>query len=92
MTNEPKNNNISEYLTDGKVDGIAEYLNDFSSDVVSLQKKSISHEERRNYKDSVFVDLFYTDENAGENLLSLYNALYDDSLTDIHARTERCAP
>ena len=41
--------------------------------------------ERRNYKDSVFVDLFYTDESAGENLLSLYNALYDDSLTDIHA-------
>ena len=33
----------------------------------------------------MFVDLFYTDENAGKNLLSLYNALYDDSLTDIHA-------
>ena len=55
------------------------------TDVFSQQKGSFQHAERRNYKDSVFVDLFYTDETAGENLLSLYNALYDDTLTDIHA-------
>lgn len=31
--------------------------------------------ENREHKDSVFVDLFYQDETAEENLLSLYNAL-----------------
>ena len=34
----------------------------------------------RNYKDSVFVDLFSEDEKACENFLSLYNALYDTHL------------
>ncbi|MGN0267394.1 MAG: hypothetical protein ACI4D7_06935, partial [Lachnospiraceae bacterium] len=84
MTEVPENNNeynVSDNLTDG---------NDFEAiapgtDVFSQTKGSFQHEERRNYKDSVFVDLFYTDQTAGENLLSLYNALYDDSLTDIHA-------
>lgn len=38
--------------------------------------------ENREYKDSVFVDLFYSDENAGKNLLSLYNALHDMELKD----------
>lgn len=38
--------------------------------------------ENREYKDSVFVDLFYSDENAGKNLLSLYNALHDMDLKD----------
>lgn len=38
--------------------------------------------ENRKYKDSVFVDLFYSDETAKKNLLSLYNALHDTNLTD----------
>ncbi len=36
----------------------------------------------RNYKDSVFTDLFYSDVNARNNLLSLYNALYGTFYTD----------
>ncbi len=38
--------------------------------------------ENREYKDSVFVDLFYSDESALKNLLSLYNALQDTDLQD----------
>ncbi len=38
--------------------------------------------ENREYKDSVFVDLFYSDETATENLLSLYNALHDTDIQD----------
>lgn len=38
--------------------------------------------ENREYKDSVFVDLFYSDETAKKNLLSLYNALHGTDLTD----------
>ena len=38
--------------------------------------------ENREYKDSVFCDLFYSDESAKENLLELYNALFDEELTD----------
>lgn len=38
--------------------------------------------ENREHKDSVFVDLFYEDETAKENLLSLYNALHDTNLQD----------
>ncbi len=38
--------------------------------------------ENREYKDSVFVDLFYSDESAPKNLLSLYNALQDTDLQD----------
>ncbi|MGN0466653.1 MAG: hypothetical protein ACI4F9_09950 [Lachnospiraceae bacterium] len=38
--------------------------------------------ENRGYKDSVFVDLFYSDETATENLLSLYNALHDANIQD----------
>jgi len=34
----------------------------------------------RNYKDSVFVDLFSTDEKAKERFLSLYNALHNTQL------------
>ena len=34
----------------------------------------------RNYKDSVFVDLFGEDKNAKENFLSLYNALHGTHL------------
>ena len=32
--------------------------------------------QNREYKDSLFVDLFYSDETAKRNLLSLYNALH----------------
>lgn len=35
-----------------------------------------AEKENREHKDSVFVDLFYEDETAEENLLSLYNALH----------------
>lgn len=35
----------------------------------------------KNYKDSVFVDLFYEDEKAKENELSLYNALFGTNYT-----------
>ena len=38
--------------------------------------------ENRNYKDSVFTDLFYADRDAKTNLLSLYNALYGTHYTD----------
>lgn len=36
--------------------------------------------EDHEYKDSVFVNLFYSDETAGKNLLSLYNALHGTDL------------
>lgn len=38
--------------------------------------------ENREHKDSLFVDLFYEDESAKRNLLSLYNALHDTSYQD----------
>ena len=38
--------------------------------------------ENREHKDSLFVDLFYKDETAKQNLLSLYNALHDTDLKD----------
>lgn len=37
-----------------------------------------SAKENRKVKDSVFVDLFYSDETAIENLISLYNALHPE--------------
>lgn len=36
--------------------------------------------ENREYKNSMFVDLFYEDESAEENDISLYNALHDKPL------------
>ena len=42
----------------------------------------ILSKENRKYKNSVFVDLFYSDETAKKNLLSLYNALHDTDLKD----------
>ena len=39
--------------------------------------------DNRNYKDSVFVDLFSTDEKAKERFLSLYNALHRTQLHDV---------
>ena len=38
--------------------------------------------EKREHKDSLFVDLFYQDETAKKNLLSLYNALHDTNYED----------
>ena len=38
--------------------------------------------ENREYKDSVFCDLFYHDVTAKRNILSLYNALYGTHYTD----------
>lgn len=38
--------------------------------------------ENREHKDSVFVDLFYQDETAKKNLLSLYNALHGTQYED----------
>ena len=38
--------------------------------------------ENREHKDSLFVDLFYQDETAKKNLLSLYNALHDTKYQD----------
>lgn len=36
--------------------------------------------ENRKYKNSIFVDLFFEDEQAEENDISLYNALHDEPL------------
>ena len=41
----------------------------------------------RNYKDSVFVDLFSEDKKAKENFLSLYNALHNTHLDNVSALT-----
>lgn len=38
--------------------------------------------ENREHKDSLFVDLFYQDETAKKNLLSLYNALHGTEYQD----------
>lgn len=38
--------------------------------------------ENRNFKDSVFTDLFCSDKYAKRNLLDLYNALYGENLQD----------
>ena len=41
----------------------------------------------RNYKDSVFVDLFSEDKKAKENFLALYNALHNTHLDNVSALT-----
>ena len=38
--------------------------------------------ENREHKSTVFTDLFYEDQDAKENLLSLSNALFDTNYTD----------
>ena len=43
----------------------------------------------RNYKDSVFVDLFAHDIYAKENFISLYNALHG---TNLDAKTTKIQP
>ena len=42
----------------------------------------MAEKTNRKYKDSVFVDLFYEDESAEENEISLYNALHDEPLPE----------
>ena len=42
--------------------------------------KILQEKTNRNYKDSVFVDLFAHDITAKENFISLYNALHDTNL------------
>lgn len=37
--------------------------------------------ENREYKNSMFVDIFFEDAMAEENEISLYNALHDEPLT-----------
>ena len=39
-------------------------------------------EKNRGHKNSLFIDLFYQDETAKKNLLSLYNALHDTEYQD----------
>ena len=43
--------------------------------------KKNNEKANKKYKDSVFVDLFYEDEKAKENELSLYNALFGTNYT-----------
>lgn len=38
--------------------------------------------ENREFKNSVFVDLFYEDESATQNDIALYNALHDEQLPE----------
>ncbi len=42
----------------------------------------MSTKENRQFKNSVFVDLFYEDEFAEQNSIALYNALHDEPLPD----------
>jgi len=42
------------------------------------ENKTNPGNENREYKDSVFTDLFYSDERAQDNLLSLCRALFPD--------------
>lgn len=48
-----------------------------SLDESAFNKDSVK--ENRAIKDSVFVDLFFSDETATQNLISLYNALHPES-------------
>ena len=42
----------------------------------------------RNYKDSVFVDLFSKDLHAKENFISLYNALHRTNLDPVNTEVK----
>ena len=45
-----------------------------------MNNEQIETQTNRNYKDSVFVDLFAHDITAKENFISLYNALHGTNL------------
>ena len=51
------------------------------SSCLALLTQSNNEKANKKYKDSVFVDLFYEDEKAKENELSLYNALFGTNYT-----------
>ena len=42
----------------------------------------MAEKANKKYKDSVFVDLFYADESAEANEISLYNALHEEPLPE----------
>lgn len=44
----------------------------------------MAEKANKKYKDSVFVDLFYEDESAEENEISLYNALHEEPLSEFY--------
>ncbi len=48
-----------------------------------------SAKENREYKDSVFVDLFFQDESAIDNELALFNALHDTHYTKDEIKIDR---
>ena len=52
----------------------------FSPNLYLVGKSMTQEKTNRNYKDSVFVDLFAHDINAKENFISLYNALHGTNL------------
>ena len=54
-----------------------------------MNNEQIESQTNRNYKDSVFVDLFAHDETAKENFISLYNALHG---TNLDAKTTEVQP
>ena len=54
-----------------------------------MNNEQIEPQTNRNYKDSVFVDLFAHDETAKENFISLYNALHG---TNLDAQTTEVQP
>ena len=54
-----------------------------------MDKIQIEEQTNRNYKDSVFVDLFAHDKTAKENFISLYNALHG---TNLDAKTTEVQP
>ena len=65
MKKVPENKNNDKYdISDNLTDGNDSEVTAPGIDVFFQQKGSFPHGERRNYKDSVFVDLFYTDKNA----------------------------
>ena len=47
---------------------------------IFMGKYMTQEKTNRNYKDSVFVDLFAHDITAKENFISLYNALHGTNL------------
>ena len=54
-----------------------------------MNNEQIEAQTNRNYKDSVFVDLFAHDITAKENFISLYNALHG---TKLDAKTTEVQP
>ena len=61
----------------------------FSPNFYLVGKYMTQEKTNRNYKDSVFVDLFAHDINAKRNFISLYNALHG---TNLDAKTTEVQP